>query len=394
MVGGSVRDAVLGRPSKDIDLEVHGLEPERLEPALARVARVVAVGRSFGVYKVGHGAAAIDVALPRAAAPADRSGARGEIRGDPHLGLEGACRGRDLTLNAILADPLTGALADPMGGLSDLAAGRLRAVDPARFAEDPLRVFRVARFAATHELTPTPELVRICTEAALHTVAPERIGGELERLLTRARSPARGLRVLRDTQAWSTALPGLPPTTESDAPVDRAARLRPRVGPAPRDLALMLAALLHPAPSAAEAILTHLRIQKRAGLDVRRTVVETLAGLSSLAHPPDGDLDTALRRTAERTDVAVAVGAAESVYPQHVGPEAHDRATELGVLHAPLAPLVYGRDLLDAGIPRGPTLGVLLAEVRERQLRGDVSDPDSAVALAQRLWTDRGATRV
>ena len=140
------------------------------------VGPVAAVGRSFGVFKVGPGDDPIDVALPRPANAATTQ-TRGEVRGEPHIGLDAACRGRDLTLNAIVADPLTGELQDPTGGRQDLLAGRLQAADPKRFAEDPLRVIRVARFAATHQLDPTPELIALCRTIDLSNVAGERSGG-------------------------------------------------------------------------------------------------------------------------------------------------------------------------------------------------------------------------
>ena len=243
VVGGTVRDALLGRPSKDVDLEVHGIEAARLHKVLAKVGPVAKVGRSFGVFKVGPGADPIDVALPRPSAPVDTQ-TRGEVQGDPHMGLEAACRGRDLTINAIAADALSGELVDPTGGIDDLAHRRLRAAEASRFGDDPLRVVRVARFAGNLGFLPTEELVGICRALSLEQVAMERVAGELEKLLLKSERPSIGLKVLHDTYAWPTVLsevdwhPGLGPQ------VDRAAGLTQRVGPPPRSLALLLGALL------------------------------------------------------------------------------------------------------------------------------------------------------
>lgn len=391
MVGGSVRDALLGRASKDVDLEVHGLTAEELLPVLSAVAPVQAVGRSFGVYKVGPGYDPIDVALPRAGEAAQNTH-RGGVQGDPHMGLEAACQGRDLTINAIVADPLTGEVADPTGGCTDLAQRALRAVDPTRFGEDPLRVIRVARFAATHDLTPTPDLLALCRSIDTHDVATERISGEVVRALLRSAAPGRFLSVLTDVRAWDTTWPGLEATEAQLQRVDRAAALRSHAGPPPRDLALMLGAVLLDAPERAGVILDHLRIHKRAGFDVGNTVVRAIQAAPTLRG--SASPDTALRRAAEVVDVAVAATLTESAWPEVDGTQLRHRASSLGVLHAPLAPLVYGRDLLDAGIPRGRILGELLHEIREHQLQGAVSSPEAAVSLAQRLWTSRRPSRV
>ena len=134
LVGGWVRDRALGIQSKDLDVEVHSLDEDRLAEILRRMGRVNVVGRSFGVYKLTVGAHTLDVSLPRRDSKVG-PGHRGiAISGDPHMGIVEAARRRDLTVNAMLYDPLTGETLDPHGGLVDLAARRLREVDCARFA--------------------------------------------------------------------------------------------------------------------------------------------------------------------------------------------------------------------------------------------------------------------
>lgn len=393
MVGGSVRDALLDRASKDIDLEVHGLPAAELEPILRRLGPVQAVGRSFGVYKVGPGADPVDVAIPRSA-KSTTSGVAGTITGDPFIGLEGACAGRDLTINAIVADPCTGEVVDPTGGVDDLAHGHLRAVRADRFGDDPLRLVRVARFAATHELSPTPELLALCRSLDASAVATERSAAELERALLRSQHPSRFFAILEQTGAWSTVFPHLAPADIHGPSVDSARALLHHVGPAPRDLATMLAAVCITAPISTAATLAHLRVHRRAGFDVRATVLAAVEQGPLLATAAADTLDTALRRAAEVVDVAVALAVALASAPDFGHAPAHQRAMELGVLHAPLAPLVFGRDLIEAGIPRGRELGRLLSEIREHQLKGAVSDPHAAVQLAMRLWTIRRTSRV
>ena len=353
MVGGSVRDALLGRESKDIDLEIHGIEADRLDAILKTVGPVAAVGRSFGVFKVGPGDDPIDVALPRPANAATTQ-TRGEVRGEPHIGLDAACRGRDLTLNAIVADPLTGELQDPTGGRQDLLAGRLQAADPKRFAEDPLRVIRVARFAATHQLDPTPELIALCRTIDLSNVAGERLAGEVSRALLRSAQPSRFLRVLLATGAWDTVWSPCKWSPELGASIDRAARFRTSVGPAPRALTLMLSVMFSRSPEAIPTVLTRLHIRKRQGFDVGLTVQHAVPHAATLATCDSDALDTTLRTAAEQADVAVVTATAAACTPAFDGVAVLDRARSLGVLHAPLAPLLFGRDLIRLGIPKGP----------------------------------------
>src|SRR5215204_6591399 len=137
LVGGCVRDEFLGIDSTDWDLEVYGVEPQKLKTILESFGEVNAVGESFTVYKVGSD---LDVSMPRR----DRKSGRGHkgftIEGDPDMSFEEACSRRDFTINAILKDPLTGEIIDPFNGREDIDSKVLRHVSDATFAEDSLRV--------------------------------------------------------------------------------------------------------------------------------------------------------------------------------------------------------------------------------------------------------------
>ncbi len=146
VVGGWVRDRLLGRDSKDVDLEVFGVPADRLRTLLERLDRVETVGESFQVFKVGG----LDVSLPRRESKSG-PGHRGfTVSGDPAMSLADAARRRDFTVNAISWDPLGGDddYVDPFDGRRDLQARLLRMVDPATFGDDSLRVLRAVQFAA------------------------------------------------------------------------------------------------------------------------------------------------------------------------------------------------------------------------------------------------------
>ena len=254
VVGGWVRDHLLGVGSKDIDIEVFGLGAERLEALLAGFGKVYTVGRAFGVFRVGGIDA--DFSLPRRDSKRG-SGHRGfDVAPDPSLDFAEAARRRDLTVNSIGIDPLTGEVLDPHGGRRDLERRMLRATDPAHFSEDPLRGLRVAQLAARLEMAPDQELIVLCQALDLSELSGERVFDEFRKLLLRAAKPSLGFKVLEDTGLLRffpelDALRGVPQDPEwhpegdvwvhTLMALDTAASLRGG-GEA---LALMLAALCH-----------------------------------------------------------------------------------------------------------------------------------------------------
>ena len=127
MVGGCVRDRLMGREVKDWDVEVYGVAPARLRQLLDRLGTVNVVGEAFTVYKLGRD---LDVSIPRRERKTGRGHRSYVIEGDPSMTVEEATRRRDFTVNAILEDPLTGEIIDPYGGRRDMEAGGGRSVPP------------------------------------------------------------------------------------------------------------------------------------------------------------------------------------------------------------------------------------------------------------------------
>lgn len=204
LVGGAVRDALLGLPVGDRDHVVVGVDAARMLAAGFRQ-----VGRDFPVFLHPH--TGEEYALART----ERKSARGHtgfiVHADPRVTLEDDLRRRDFTINAI-AQGADGRLIDPFGGIADLHARVLRHVGPA-FVEDPLRVLRAARFMA--RLAPlgfavAPTTLALMREMAasgeLAALSPERVWQELRRALASAR-PSAFLRALRDCGALATVLP-------------------------------------------------------------------------------------------------------------------------------------------------------------------------------------------
>ena len=381
LVGGWVRDLLLESPSKDFDLEVHGLEPDALEAILERRGRVNKVGRSFGVYKLRIGDQDVDVSIPRKDSKVGPGHKGIHAEGDPHLGIEQALLRRDLTINALAYDPLDGTFADPYGGRRDLEAKVLRAVDGATFGEDPLRALRVLQFAARLEFAVDPALADLVRTIPLHSLPPERVWLELEKLLLKARRPSIGLALGRSLGVLPRVLPEL---GVADGAVDRAAEIwRPSLEPWGRKVALMLSALLGDlSPDLLGQVLDRLRIHTIDGYRTRDRVLECAAEWTALARGFD---DTALRELAERTEVCLVAAVADSRDPQGHGRAAFDRATALGVAWTPLEPLLHGRDLGPLGVQQGRRMGELLAAIRARQLRGEITTREEAIEAVRPL---------
>jgi len=202
LVGGAVRDALLGLPGGDRDWVVVGAHPQELLDA-----GYLQVGRDFPVFL--HPLTKEEHAIARTERKT-AAGYRGfEVQADPSVTLEDDLLRRDLTINAIAQDE-AGTLIDPHGGQRDLADKRLRHVSDA-FVEDPVRILRLARFAARFDgftvADETMALMRRMVESGeVDALVPERVWQELARGLMEAR-PSRMFEVLRECGALVRLLP-------------------------------------------------------------------------------------------------------------------------------------------------------------------------------------------
>ena len=435
IVGGWVRDRLLGHPSLDIDLEVYGIPAADLRGLLERLGPVNIVGESFTVYKV----AGLDVALPRRESKVGRGHRGFEVTGDPGLSPTEAARRRDFTVNAIAWDPLTGEYLDPYDGRADLATRRLRVVDPATFGDDSLRVLRALQMAARFELRVEPDTARLCRATPLDDLPPERVWIEIEKLLLKAVRPSIGLGLALDLDVVPRVLPELLPLVGCEQEPDwhpegdvwvhtllvvDQARARIDELPHPKRVAVMLGAVAHDlgkpvttirsedgrirSPGHEEAgvaptlsLLDRLNVHTMDGYDVRGQVVGLVAnhlkpGMWHTASTPVGD--GAFRRLAHKVDLELLALLAEADCTGRTGTFDCgamawflDRARRLGVEHRPPAPLLLGRHVLALGVPPGPRVGRILSAVYERQLDGSVATLDEAIAAARAALQDTGA---
>ena len=410
-VGGLVRDALLGRENKDIDIEVHGISPQELKEILDSLGQRITIGESFGIFNLkGY---SLDIAMPR------KEEARGaghkdfDIFVDPFIGTEGAARRRDFTFNALMQDVLTGQIVDHFGGRADLEAGILRHVNEDSFAEDPLRVLRAAQFAARFECRVADETIELCRHMDLSHLPRERIEGELKKALEKASRPSVFFEVLRQMDQLDTwfpelkALIGVPqnPTFHAEGDVwthtmmvmDEAAKLRHRVQ---NPYWLMLAAVAH---DFGKAICTeekngviHAYAHEKEGLPLAEAFLRRLTSESKLIHYVLNLVELHMKPNTV-AEAGSAVRVTTRMFDQAVDPEGllcialaddlgriaskptgiHDAflRERLEIFRELMArPHVMGRDLIQAGLVPGADFTQLLEHAHKLRLAGVPKD--------------------
>lgn len=432
--GGCVRDELMGVEPKDWDVEVYGVEPERLREIIAKFGEVNAVGEAFAVYKIGND---LDVSLPRRERKLGKGHRGFAIEGDPDMSFKEACSRRDFTVNAILKDAMTGELVDPFDGKGDIERKLLRMVSRDTFGEDSLRVLRAAQFAARLEFEVDAETAQYCSQIDVTDLPKERIWGEIEKLLLKARQPSIGLKLLFDLGVIRQLFPelqalvGVPqepdwhPEGDVDVHtmmvVDEARKLIDELDH-PRQVSVMLGALCHDLgkPPTTEFVdgrirsrghdeagvepsitfLDRLGIHTLEGFDVREQVIRLVRyhlkpGEYYKAKTPVGD--GAFRRLARKVepDLLYRVAKADSLgrNPEWLPKEKWfdaaaqewfiEKVKDLQVERKAPEPILMGRHLIEMGIDPGPKFKEILDSVYELQLDGAVSSIDEAVLAAK-----------
>ncbi len=441
LVGGCVRDALLGRSPKDFDVEVFGTDYDALCAALAPFGATDVVGRSFGVVvlRLPDGTA-VDFSLPRRDSRVG-AGHRGfRVTPDPALDPAEAAARRDFTINAIAWDPRTHEALDHHGGIADLRARVLRHTSAA-FAEDPLRVLRGMQFAARFELAAHPDTLALCRGIA-HTygeLARERVWMEWRKWGASAVKPSLGLAFLRET-GWLAHFPelsamvGVAQEPEWHPEGDVWSHTLHCVDALARDnvwrtedevtrLAWMFAVLLHdcgkPACTTREQRDGRERIvspgHEVVGGEIAERFLARIAAPGELAERVvplvtqhmgylQVGTDRAVRRLARRLQPETIDGLAAVIRADLGGrpglsseppPAYHEMlraAANLRVRDAAPRPILLGRHLLERGWTSGPALGPVLEAAFEAQLDGAFDDLPGALAwLAARAPGAGGA---
>ena len=406
LVGGCVRDKLLGVPSKDIDIEVYGLEVGVLEKIIEKHSKVNQVGKAFGVYIFDKN---VKISLPRQEVRIGKGHKGFKIVVDSKLDQKEACRRRDLTINAMLYDPLTDELFDYYGGQEDLANKKIKLVDDRTFREDPLRVLRAAKFAARLGFEISPSTTGLCISMVeeLKDLPKERIFKELQPILMESEFPSIALRWLRLIGALNVILPELNALynviqgqkwhSEGDA-FEHTMRVIDYYSPKERTLVLMLALLFHDLGKANVTmevkglhISFHghakagvpLAIQALDRLTEEKKLVKQVLNLIEYHMKPfnwtkSKPTKKGIRRLATKTNILSLLKLHKADIEGRVTREKSDdshikQALEIyNKIESQIDPILLGRHIMgEFGIPSGPRIGIILKKAYEAQLNGE-----------------------
>jgi tRNA nucleotidyltransferase (CCA-adding enzyme) len=435
IVGGFVRDALLGHSSKDIDVEVFDTGIEKLVNVLGRWGRVDLVGRSFGVIKLTlPGCATVDFSLPRIDSKV-APGHRGfEIAFDESLSPVIASSRRDFTVNALFYDPRELVVRDEHGGLTDLDEGILRVVDSQTFTEDPLRVLRAMQFISRFGFRPDQTLLDLSRKmvGTYPELAKERVGEEWLKWSSKSRYPAQSLEFLKDS-GWIRHFPELAQAV--DVPQDPEWHPEGDVfrhtkhccealvnlpewknAEAADRIVYLLAVLLHDVGKASttdhvmkkgrmrvvspghESVSAEMASQFFGRIGISKAIEDRVIPLiaNHMVHLQE-PTDRAVRRLAHRlrpetieglTLVMSADSLGRPPKPKVVPESVHkllEHSKRMDISNSAPKPLLQGRDLLGIGYAPGPEMGRILSDAFSAQLDGEFGDKSAALAwIAER----------
>jgi tRNA nucleotidyltransferase/poly(A) polymerase len=371
IVGGAVRDGLLGLAPKDIDIEVHDTDIDTLTDCYRRAGfQVDEVGRQFGVLKISKPGivADLDVSVPRRDSKT-AAGHRGfTVDLDTEMTLEEAAARRDFTVNAMFYDPRRHVVLDPFSGTEDLRTRTLRHVS-GQFAEDPLRVLRAAQLAGRFAMTLEPRTAALCRDLLPHfdELPVERTREEWSKLYAKSRRPDMALKALQDS-GWHATLPGLPAALADTRTVNAFTAVAAM--PA-RDRMPIGAAILASTMSVEDRrTFLYQTVTGTAAARIAADLIDTRAAAL--------DSSYARRRYAAQTAQRGFTFGRYLTYTRALGDRANLQVARAAVADGlgpgPQTPMIQGRDVLAASgrsKKAGPWVGELVAEALDRQHRGE-----------------------
>ncbi|WP_345980001.1 CCA tRNA nucleotidyltransferase [Sulfurimonas sp. HSL3-2] len=380
IVGGYIRDTVLGKESKDIDIEVYNISGyDAMMEILKPFGSLSLVGKSFGVLKLFLEDYDIDFSLPRLETKVS-SGHRGfDVTLDSQLPYTEAAKRRDFTINSVGYDTKSGSILDPYNGLLDLKNKTLTYVNQKTFIEDPLRVFRALQFCARFELTCSLELVELCRyisdNALITELAKERIYEELLKLLLKAKKPSLGF-LLFDSFHLDRYYPELSLTNDTLRFIDNMAELK--TNDLKTDVILMLSVLVFDFNSAheVESFLHKLLDEKDIIQEVLNLYIHK-NHLERLSSDVITDYEVNILSTKVNIKNLLLIHEAREVRYDEI----KERAIVLDVLTCKPKPLILGRDLIALGLEPSPIFSDILNALYDAQLREHFLTYDDA-----KLW--------
>tara|TARA_R110002020_G_scaffold284230_7_gene499818 strand:+ start:85 stop:3561 length:3477 start_codon:yes stop_codon:yes gene_type:complete len=439
VVGGGVRDILMGMPSKDIDIEVHGVPMAKLKSLMEKHGgQPEQVGKQFGVFKVGD----VDVALPRTETKTGTKHTDFDVQTHTELPLKQAAQRRDFTMNALMYDVKNHKVLDFFGGHDDIVAKKIKHVDDKTFVEDPLRVYRAAQFAGRFGFSIDDSTKKLAQSMDLSDLPRERVFEEMSKLLLKSPKPSVGLQALDDMGVLDKHMPELKQLqdthqrgdyhaegdvfTHTKMVVDEATRSSKRFTREKDKQIIMLAALCHDlgkptttdergrALGHSEAgleptrqLLSRITTDKEITDTVLSLVEHHLLPLNYYNNKTDVK-DSTFRRLINKhgtrfLHLLSAVSEADNAGRLHrhedgtVRQPTHEAnewfrasisriGTTVGTTsEGRLKPLVTGQDLLDLGFVQGKRVGEVLQDIQRQQEDGKLTDKKEALDYLQNI---------
>ena len=392
LVGGWVRDALLGKSCRDYDVEVYDMAQDALVPILSKYGRTNLVGKAFGVIHLAMKGLSLDFSFPRTESKVGYGHRGFVVHTDEKLSFKEAALRRDFTINAMGMELPELTLCDPYGGIDDLKTHTLRHVGPA-FAEDSLRILRGVQFASRFGCTLASSTVELCRTLSLDDLSVERLFEEFKKWLLKPGKPSLGLKAFLDIKL-DEYFPEIRPFKNSwetlGIILDNMVPLRDGSGLSEaQSMEFAFAALLC---GSAESSLKFLeRITNETHL--LKVVPLVLNAYSRLDTSIVNDAP-ALRRLAVKlgglkllcllvkcTPGEFYAGTAEG---ENFAEKLWHAAAELHLIDAAPQPYLMGKMLMDMGVKPGKQMGEIIKQSFELQLDGKITNAEEAIEWASK----------
>ncbi len=405
LVGGWVRDALLGRDCRDYDIEVYDIGQEELVPILKKYGRTNLVGKAFGVIHLAMKGESLDFSFPRTESKVGYGHRGFVVHTDEKLSFKEAALRRDFTINAMGMELPDLTLCDPYGGIDDLKAHVLRHVGPA-FVEDSLRILRGVQFASRFECTLAPETVDLCRTLSLADLSVERLFEEFKKWLLKPGKPSMGLKAFLDI-GLDGYFPEIVPFAESwdvlGCLLDNMAGIRESVlqeNPSALDgdacaewaFAALLSgnALACVAPESVKSVAEKFLMRITNEVHLLKKVPEILACYGRLDFenvPPAPELRRLSVRLGGLKLLCLLVQATPEIMLKKSGfaSALAAAAREIGVYDDAPQPYLTGKMLMDMGVKPGKEMGVIIKRSFELQLDGEIKNISDALAWVKEI---------
>jgi len=377
IVGGYVRDTLMGIDSKDIDVELYGVTSiSQLEDILREFGDVNSVGKSFGVCMLKLKSLSIDFTLPRVDSKV-ASGHRGfDVTIKSGMDFKTAALRRDFTMNALGYDVQKKELLDPYSGLKDLKEKILKEVDATTFKEDPLRILRAVQFCARFDLEMSSALFSLCQnmleQDLLSELSQERIFAEYTKLLQSSK-PSIGFKLLKElnileVKDFNATMLSLDYFTNMKTEDSKT------------NIVVMLTLLTHRLSNKETLkFISQFSAEKK----TFTRVLSLKKNYALLSHAIENNIkDLTLYKLAQKIKISELLLVYSAInLSKEATNKLEQRAKKLNILTAPLQPLIQGRDIIKLGIKASSKFSKILDEGYEAQMRALFSSKEEAI-----LW--------